>query len=83
MEAKPSSPTVIIPSRQLHDGFTTRQILFLLVKEVHTVLLHDTQEPDHDPGRRTDENLTLAATLSVHNAHEGIVLHMLLAPYHV
>lgn len=43
------------------------------------VLLHDTQEPDHNPGRWTDENLTLAATLSVHNAHEGIVLHMLLA----
>ena len=52
-------------------------------KEVHTVLLHDTQEPDHNPGRWTDENLTLVATLSVHNAHKGIVLYMLLAPYHL
>lgn len=80
MGARPSSPTVIIPSRQLHDGFATWEILFLLLSEVHTVLLHDTQELDHHLRRGADENLTLAATLSVHNAHKGIVLYVLLAP---
>ena len=46
------------------------------VSEIHTMLLHNAQELHHNLGRWADENLALSATLSIHNAHEGVVLFM-------
>ena len=46
------------------------------VSEIHTMLLHNAQELHHNLGRWADENLALSATLSIHNAHKGVVLFM-------
>lgn len=37
------------------------------------MLLHDLEELNDDLGRRTDENLTLAAAFSVGNVHKSVV----------
>jgi hypothetical protein len=45
----------------------------LLVDSKLTVLLHDRKELDDDLGRRTDQDLTLAALLGVVDGVKGIV----------
>jgi hypothetical protein len=45
----------------------------LLVDSKLTVLLHDREELDDDLGRRTDQDLTLAALLGVVDGVKGIV----------
>lgn len=43
------------------------------IAEIHTVLLHNTEEFDNDLGRRTDENLSLSRFLGIVDGVERIV----------